>query len=323
MKTNVPAGSGTVRHRQRPADADCSIHAASRRKSDMATTARSPLATRNAWQVLLNVCRKFIDHECFAYSAALAFYFLVALFPFLIFMASSFAYLPVPHLFERVVRLLDRIVPPEGMRVIHYVLDATLPTSKTLLSAAFVGALWASAAGFHSIASVMNRAYEVRETRSFLRRRLLALGFTCLLGCIAVLAMTLIAMGPRLGFWMTGKLGLRAEFAVIWPVVRWTIFLTFMALSIGLLYSVGPNTRARFRTQLPGALIAVAIWLFASGGLAWYFRSVTNVSRLYGGLGAVIVLMLWFYASAVALLVGIELSAELTRRVELVEGTAA
>ncbi len=281
---------------------------------DMATVPQSLLSPRYAWRVLVNAGEKFLEHDCFTYSAALAFYFLMALFPFLIFLAATFAYLPIPHLFDRVVRIMDRIVPPEGMKVVHYVLTATLRRNKTLLSAGFLGALWAAAAGFHSTASALNKAYEAKETRSFLKRRLLALAFTCLLGGMGVVAMTAIALGPHFGFWLTGKLGLRAEFAHAWPSLRWAVILTFTVLAIGLLYRAGPNVRVRFRAQVPGALVAVAAWLFASGGLGWYFRSVAHFNKMYGALGAVIALMLWFYVSAIAILAGAELNAELIRR---------
>lgn len=271
------------------------------------------LAPRNAWRVFVNAGGKFLDHKCFTYSAALAFYFLMALFPFLIFLASAFAYLPVPHLFERVVRMMDQIVPPEGMRVVHYVLTATLRTNKGLLSAGFLGALWAAAAGVHSTAAALNIAYEMKETRSFLKRRLTALGLTCLLGGMGVVAMTAIALGPRFGFWLTSKLGLRAEFALVWPSLRWAIILTFTVLAIELLYFAGPSLRLRFRVQAPGALVAVAAWLFASGGLSWYFRSIADFNKMYGALGAIIALMLWFYVSAIAILAGAEINAELIR----------
>ena len=282
--------------------------------TDMTTVPRSLLSPRYAWRVLVNAGQKFLEHDCFTYSAALAFYFLMALFPFLIFLASTFAYLPVPHLFDRVVRIMDRIVPPEGMKVVHYVLTATLHKNKTLLSAGFLGALWAAAAGFHSTASALNKAYAVKETRSFLKRRLLALAFTCLLGGMGVVAMTAIALGPHFGFWLTGKLGLRAGFALVWPFLRWTIIMAFTVLAIELLYLAGPNVRVRFRTQVPGALLAVAAWLFASGGLGWYFRGIANFNKMYGALGAVIALMLWFYVSAISILAGAELNAELIRR---------
>ncbi len=280
----------------------------------MATATQPSLAPRNVWPVLAGTGRRFLEHDCFTYAAALAFYFLMALFPFVIFLASSLAYLPVPRVFERVLRIMGQIAPSEGIGVIQFVLQSTLKTNKTLLSAGFLGALWAAAAGFHSTASAMNKAYEVKETRSLIKRRLLALAFTCLLGLITTVAMTMIAMGPHFVIWLSGKLGAGLALGHFWrPILRWTIFVTFMSLMVEVLYLVGPNIRVRFRDQLPGALVAIATWLLASGGVSWYLRNLANSSKMYGGLGAVIALMLWFYVSAVAILLGAEMNAELTR----------
>jgi len=280
----------------------------------MATVARPQLAAREAGPVFRNAYGKFLEHNSLTYAAALAFYFFMSLFPFLILLASVLALLPYPHLFDRFLRVMSNFMPPDGMKVVRYVLTATLKANSTLFSLSVLTVLWAAAGAFNAVSTALNVAYEVKESRSLLKRRFLALTLTCLIGMMVTVALTAIALGPRFGLWLTAQTGLTGGFAWLWPNLRLLIVMVLMVTSVATLYYFAPNRRQRFRSLAPGALIAVAAWLMTSGALGWYVRSLADYSKIYGALGAVVALMLWFYVSAAAILAGAEVNAELQRR---------
>lgn len=260
-----------------------------------------------------NTYRNFLQHNGSTYAAGLAFFFLMSLFPFLIFLASAMAYMPIPRLFERTLRLMSLVAPADAMTLVHNVVRATLHKNKGLLSVGIVGAVWAASSGFRAMITALNTAYGAIESRPFWKTRLLAIGLTFLVGWMVIIALVAMVLGPRFGLWITSKLGLRATFALVWPLIRWAIILAFTTISVEVLYFLGPNIKQRFKAQIPGAVVAVVLWLVSSSVLGWYLRSFTHFNKTYGALGAVIALMLWFHVSALVILVGAELNAELLK----------
>ena len=160
----------------------------------------------------------------------------------------------------------------------------------------------------------LNVAYDVEKTRSWWRDRLQALLLTFTTGGLTLLGLMLIIAGPHFGHLMTELFPIPQGFGDIWPVLRLaTIFVTFV-VAVEIQYYLAPNRRQRFMETLPGALVAVFGIFVSSAGLAYYFGHLANYSKTYGSLGAVIILMLWFYVVALLFVVGAELNAELLKR---------
>jgi membrane protein len=127
------------------------------------------------------------------------------------------------------------------------------------------------------------------------------------------IASTAMVVGPQFGEHLAARVGMDPQFAAAWPHIRLFGALLFTILSVELLYFIGPNVQQRFWAQIAGAIVAVAIWLGASYGLGVYLRNFADINKSYGALGAVIALMLWFYLSALAILIGAEINAELLK----------
>jgi len=170
----------------------------------------------------------------------------------------------------------------------------------------------------------LNRVYGRRETRSFARQRLTALGMlVCLLLAFA-LSFGLLVLGPILSDWLGGVLDLEGVFGWLWWTLQWPILvLGLLAAFAGVLY-LGPNVaHPRWRFLTPGALVAVAVWLAASGLFAVYVSLFGSYNKAWGSLGAVIVMLTWLWLSALALLLGAEINAEAERSRELRQGKPA
>jgi membrane protein len=254
------------------------------------------------------------DNHTLQMAAALSYYFVISLFPALIFLSAVVAYLPVPDLFNQALTLMSRFVPAESMGLVRKVLtDVVTPYRTTFLSFGVLGTMWAASGGFSAAIEALNIAYDVQETRPFWKTRPLALALTLLMGTLLLTALGVMIVGPRFGEWLAAKLHSSGLFTVLWPYIRWIIAVTFTVLSVEALYFLAPNVKQRFWASLPGAILAVSAWLALSYLLGIYFRQFANFNKTYGTLGAAVALMVWLYWTGFAMLVGAELNAELAK----------
>jgi len=254
------------------------------------------------------------DNHTLQMAAALSYYFVISLFPALIFLSAVVAYLPVPDLFNQALTLMSRFVPAESMGLVRKVLtDVVTPYRTTFLSFGLLGTMWAASGGFAAAIEALNIAYDVQESRPYWKTRPLALALTLLMGTLLLTALGVMIVGPRFGEWLAAKLHLSILYIVLWPYIRWIIAVTFTVLSVEALYFLAPNVKQRFWASLPGAILAVAAWLALSYLLGIYFRQFANFNKTYGTLGAAVALMVWLYWTGFAMLVGAELNAELAK----------
>jgi membrane protein len=201
------------------------------------------------------------------------------------------------------------------MQMVQRILAGLMvPHRGGLLSFGLLGYLWTASGAFAASIEALNVAYDVEKERSWWRDRLLALLLTFTTGGLSLLGLLLIIAGPHFGHLLTELFALPLGFADIWPSLRLvTIFVTFV-LAVEIQYYLAPNRKQRFAETLPGALVAVSGIFLSSACLAYYFGHFANYNKTYGSLGAVIILMLWFYVVALVFVVGAELNAELLKR---------
>ena len=247
-------------------------------------------------------------------AAALSYYFVLSLFPALIFLSAVVAYLPVPDLFNQALALMAQFLPADSMGLVRRVVaDVISPNKGTFLSFGILGSLWAASGGFAAAMEALNIAYEVKEDRPFWKTRPLAVGLAFLTGTLLLVALSVMAVGPRFGGWLAGRVHLSGLFVLLWPYIHWTVAVGFTILAIEALYFLAPNVKQRFLATLPGAVLAVGCWIGLSYLLGIYFRHFANFNKTYGTLGAAIALMVWLYWTGFAMLVGAELNAELAK----------
>src|SRR5271169_3583073 len=256
----------------------------------------------------------FLRHNDLTSSAALAFFFLMSLFPFLIFLASALALLPIPHLAARLIHLVSHFVPEQTMPMVDNMLTSTMHTNNGLLSAGFILAVIAASNAIASMATALNTIYEVEETRGFWRERLSAIYVTFAVGGMTTVALGAMLLGPHFGRELARVFNVSRTFVAVWPVMRWTLVLTCALTSIGTLYYLGPNCKHTLRQQVAGSLFAVAVWIASSGLLGIYLRKFSYFNAMYGTLASFIVLMMWLQFAAMAILLGAELNVELEKQ---------
>lgn len=250
-----------------------------------------------------------LEHDVFGLAAQLAFYLLLALFPFLLLLATLSPYISGPDAMEKIMGWVRPVVPAHVWDLVRGNLHMLLTHKRQgLLSLSVLALLWSASSGFVAVMQGLNVAYRVEETRPFWKARLMAIALTILLGHLMFISILLLLFGQKLSNWAVQHM---AFSVVFWRPVRWLAALLFMVIALDIIYYTAPNVRHHWRWLSPGALVATPAWVAMSLAFSFYVTRFGRYEATYGALAAVISLMLWFYASGVVLLVGGELNAEL------------
>jgi membrane protein len=285
--------------------------AASKSKAGKGAIAMTIRRVKEAlWRTVEGVNRK----HTLQMAAALSYYFVLSIFPALIFLSAVVAYLPVAGLFDQAISLISGFVPPDSMVLVRKVLsDVITPNRGAFLSFGLLGMLWAASGGFSATIEALNIAYEVEDARPFWITRPLAIGLTLLIGTLMLIALAVMIVGPEFGTWLSTRLHLSWLFAQAWPYIHWTVSVLFTVLAVESLYFLAPNVKQRFWSTLPGAVLSVGCWIGLSYALGIYFRSFAHFNKTYGTMGAAIALMVWLYWTSFFMLLGAELNCELAK----------
>jgi membrane protein len=260
----------------------------------------------------LNVWQESNEDNVFGGAAELAYYFLLALFPMLIFLTSLVGFLP--GLQSNILSALAKVAPADAMRLIEDTLtDIISHRSGGLISFGVLGTLWAASSGVESLMGTLNVAYEAKEKRSFWKVRLIAIALTLSLALLIIGGAALVMFGHKLSDWLRELLGFGTVLSIIGSAAGYIIGLALLFLGIQLLYYFGPCTKQSWKWITPGAVFAVMAILLGSLLFSVYLRVAPSNSATYGSLGAVITLMLWLYLIGLALLLGGEINSEIEK----------
>src|SRR5664279_5249805 len=265
-------------------------------------------------RVVTSSVRGFVRHDGFTSSAALAFFFLMSLFPFLIFLASALALMPIPHLATRMTHLVSHFIPEQTMPMVEGMFDSTMRTNNGLLSAGFILAVISASNAIAAMSDALNTIYEVKETQTFWRSRVHAVSVTFVVGAMISVALGAMLLGPHFGRELARVFNVNRSFVEFWPYMRWGLVLTCALASIEMLYFAGLRQRRTLKQQFPGSVFAVVVWIGSSGLLGIYLRKFSYFNAMYGTLASFIVLMMWLQFTAMAILLGAELNMELEKR---------
>jgi membrane protein len=252
------------------------------------------------------------DDEVLGRGAQLAYYFLLALFPMLLFLTALLGLFPINTSTSALLQYAEEILPADAIGIIQRYLDNVVQGSgKDILSLGILGALWVSSSGVTAIIDALNVAYDATETRPFWKVRVTGIVLTIGLAGLVILSAVLVLFGGHLAEWASDFLGFGLFFELTWKVLQWPLAFMLMVLAIGIIYYVCPNVEQEWRWVTPGAVVAVLLWLCVSLAFKVYVANFGNYNAAYGSIGGVIVLMLWLYLSGTVILLGGEINAEI------------
>ena len=245
-----------------------------------------------------------------AVCAQLAFYFLLALFPGLLFLVALVGYLPVENVLAELLSAVGAVAPHDLVSLLRRQLaELSAGPHRGLLTLGVLGAVWSSSAAMTAVIEALNSAYDVSERRPWWKRRLVAILLTMALLVFTLIALVFMLIGPDVAIDAASWLGLAPAVAYTWQVIRWPIIVICAVLAVDLVFHFAPNRRAPWAWITPGGVLATVLWIASSYAFRYYVANFGNYTATYGAIGGAIVTMLWFYVSGVALLIGAELNA--------------
>lgn len=251
-----------------------------------------------------------------ALGAQLAFFFLLSLFPLLIFMVTLLPYLNLPE--EKLFEFLLTYAPEEVYLLIDNTLDEVLSSQKNggLLSVGILATIWSASNGMNALIKSLNRSYDLEETRPFFIARGISVIFTLLLMLLLIIALVLPIFGKQIGTILFSFFGYEEGFKQVWASIRWTIPPVMIFVVFMLMYWIAPNRKLYLKSVIPGAIFATLGWILVSFAFSLYVSSFANYSATYGSIGGIIVLMMWLYFSGTILMVGGQINAVMQQRKE-------
>ncbi|HWT01573.1 MAG TPA: YihY/virulence factor BrkB family protein [Pyrinomonadaceae bacterium] len=248
-------------------------------------------------------------------AAQLSYYFLLALFPLLLVLMALlgiFADKSV-ELRDSLINYLTQVMPASAGDLVKTTIQGvTESAGGGKISFGILATLWAASNGMGAISETLNTAYNVKESRPYWKTRLVAIGLTVALALLIMVALALLLYGFEIADAIASWAGLSGVFTVTWKIAQWPIVLFFILLAFNLIYYFAPDLKEQeWKWVTPGAAIAVVLWILVSFGFKTYLKYFNSYSATYGSLGALIIMMLWFYFTGLAILIGGEINSEI------------
>lgn len=263
-------------------------------------------------QLLKRSLNEMLDDDAFNLAAQQAYYFFFALFPALLAVISIASFFPVANLTNEIVGMLAQVAPRDVIQIITDQLQKISgDRAGGLLTVAFLITLWSSSGAVVSMCTTLNAAYDITESRPWWKVRLIAIGLTIGLALFVLISMTLVIAGPSMAEGIAERAGLGQVFVWTWWILQWPLVFLLVATGIALVYYFAPDAVQEWTWITPGSVLATVLWLLISLGFKYYVATFGNYTETYGLIGGVMVLLLWFYVSGLALLFGAELNSEI------------
>jgi len=272
------------------------------------------------WTFLKRVWSQIGEDNLFTWAAAMAYSWLFAVFPFLIFLLTLVPYLPIDR--EKVTTQFSNAIrdslPEQASTPLIEQITTLINNPRTgLMSTGIVIALWAASGGMAMTMSALNTCYDVKETRPFYKARPLAVFITLIVASLIVGILILLPIGTAITHYVQRYLESKGQnlspiITVVWNLARWSLALVMMVTAVGVVYHFGPGIKRRFSWFTPGSVFTIAVWILLGLVFRYYVDGFAKESynKTYGAVGGVAILLLIFYLDSVVLLIGAEIDSE-------------
>lgn len=242
-----------------------------------------------------------------AFAAQTAFFIILSIFPFLMFLLTTLNYLPVSA--EELLMLSENLFPEEIYHIVQTIVSELIEKSSgTLLSITVIAALWSASRGTLALSRGLNAVYQQKETRNYFLIRGISVLYTLAFAVLLIVTLVLLVFGNQLYQFIVVKLPFLGDFVMILLSLRSLITMAVLTLFFLLLYMAIPNRKSRILRELPGAIITAGGWLGFSFLFSFYIDHMGNFSYTYGSLTALAVCMLWLYFCMYILFIGAEIN---------------
>ncbi|HEX5174017.1 MAG TPA: YihY/virulence factor BrkB family protein [Gaiellaceae bacterium] len=286
------------------------------------------LSFRDWRAIVVRAGKEFLEDNGTMLASALAYSTFFAIPSVLLVVVGAFTLLVGPQTITSLMAHFSHVMPGQAASLLGgslHRLDQHPATGVAMTVVGLVLALWSTTGAMTSYMTAINLAYERKDGRSFLRKRVVAVQLVAVIGIAFLLVAVLLIFGPPIERFVAAHAGpLSGAVGWIWWIAEWPILVVGLLAAFATLLYLGPDVaHPRWRFITPGSVLATIIWLAASGAFALYTSAFGSYNKTWGSLAAVIIMLTWLWLAAIALLLGAEINAEAERSRELREGRPA
>lgn len=283
------------------------------------------LSFRDWRAIFVRAFKGFLDHNGTMLASALAYSTFFAIPSVLLVTVGVFTLVVGPGTITSLMAHFSHVMPAQATSLLGgslHRLDQHPTTGIAMTVVGLVLAVWSTTGAMTTYMTAINLAYDRKDRRAFVRKRLVAVELVAVIGIAFLLVAVLLIFGPPLEQLVAAHAGqASAEVGWIWWIAQWPILLAALLTAFATLLYLGPDVdQRRWRFISPGSLFAVVVWLVVSGAFAYYTSAFSSYNKTWGSLAAVIVMLTWLWLASVALLLGAEINAEVERSRELRSG---
>src|SRR5690348_3360105 len=269
---------------------------------------------RGISRVLREIWNEIVKDDLIDLAAEMAYFFVLALFPFFTVLGALAGFLPYTNLWTNVSHEIIQHFPLEARDLALQTLLNLAHKNKTFLSIGSVATVWAASSGLVALMENLSRAYDVAETRGFWKKRLIAIGILVVSSAFFFGAFGLLTLGHRIGIFFSKEPYFGQGLRIVWEIFRWSFLLILLQMGVAIIDNVLPNKQRPWRWITLGTVFATIILVAGTSGVDFYVRHIGHYSETYGAIGAFFVLMVWIFFSSLTLLVGAEINGVLEKR---------
>jgi membrane protein len=264
------------------------------------------------WDLIKRTVKEAIKDDIQSLAAQQAYYFFFALFPALLTVLSIASFFPIENLVDDTTAALGGVVPGDIVTIINtQIQEISRAGTGGALTFGILLTIWSTSTAMVALTTTLNKAYDIVEERPWWKVRLIAIGLTIGLAVFILTSIALVIAGPTVAERLADRLQLGEAFKWTWWILQWPLVLALVATAIAVVYYFAPDAEQDWVWITPGSILATVTWLIVSLGLKFYLANVANYNETYGAVGGVIALLLWFWLSGLAILIGAEFNAEI------------
>jgi membrane protein len=252
-------------------------------------------------------------------ASSLAYNFMLALFPAIIFLFTLIPYIPITHFQDQLLIILAQIMPNNAFKALESTItDIIKNQNGKLFSFGFLTTLFFATNGVNRLMQAFNKSSLIDETRSYLRRRWIALVLTVVISISLLFAVIIMIVGHKILIFLQHQFDSKAHgWILVIALLRWIIVIVIFFVTVSLLYRYGPaHQQKKWKFLSPGSILATGLAVLTSLGFTFYINNFSSYNKIYGSIGTLIVVMIWLYLNSLIILIGFELNAsiELSKR---------
>jgi membrane protein len=265
---------------------------------------------KSKMDLLIHLIVKVRRDDIFALASQLAYYLVLSFFPFLIFLLTLVGFINLNS--KEVLEGLRTILPISVMELTEATILEVLGSQNTgLLGVSIILAVWTASSGFRAVIKGINKAYNIHEERTYIRRAMVSFISTIALALTVLIALASLVFGKVIGNYLIEMLPFKEAIGLIWNVLRYGVIIFILIFVFATIYRYTPSKKLKWKEVLPGAIFSTIGWLLISIIFSFYINNYNNYSRFYGSLAAVFILMIWLFLSSIIFMFGVEINSVL------------